>query len=134
MVLRVNSASDPGLTLKVSSQASWGVMMLRGPFFLLTPLLVLGTQDKHKGPGGQSPARSGTEASSLVRLPQHGHKAWPGVPDRLCTCLTLWGGSSRQGPHLGSQGWQGRRDPQALQRSWAGARSQLRVQRTLVKG
>lgn len=66
MVLRVNSASDSGLTLNVSITSQLGGDDAEGPF-LLTPLLTLGMQDKHKGPGGQSPARSGSDPSSPVR-------------------------------------------------------------------
>lgn len=72
MVLRVNSASDPGLTINMSITSQLGGDDAKEPF-LLTPLLVLGTHDKHKAPGGQSPARSGSDTSSLVRLSQHGH-------------------------------------------------------------
>lgn len=137
MVLRVNSASDPGLTLKVSITSQLGGDDAEGPFLSADPSPCSGDTGQAQRPRRTEPSqvrdRSLIPCEAVPAWPQS-LAAWPGVPDRLCTCLTLWGGSSRQGPHLGSQGWQGRRDPQALQRSWAGARSQLRVQRTLVKG
>lgn len=121
MVLRVNSASDPGLTLNVSITSQLGDNDAEGPF-LLTPLLVLGMQDKDKAPGGQSPARSGSDTSSLVMLSQHGHPgpmaqsqaAWPSAPDRLCLCLASWAGQLQAGSSSAVQGLAGQKGSSGL--------------------